>query len=74
MMNKALFEEQWKMFRKQSTGWWSLMADHDLLKVDKAEVKFDKFTTLLQVKYGFTRQQAREEIARVWANFEATGK
>ena len=74
MMNKSIFEEKWKMFRKQSTGWWSLMADHDLLKVDKAEVKSDKFTTLLQVKYGFTRQQAREEIARVWANFEATGK
>ena len=74
MMNKSIFEEKWKMFRKQSTGWWSLMADHDLLKVDKAEVKFDKFTTLLQVKYGFTRQQAREEIARAWANFEATGK
>ena len=74
MMNKSIFEEKWKMFRKQSTGWWSLMADHDLLKVDKAAVKFDKLTTLLQVKYGFTRQEAREEIARAWANFEATGK
>src|SRR5215208_2826657 len=71
MMNKTLFEEKWKQFRAQSTGWWSLMADYDLLKVDKAEVKFDKFVTMLQVKYGYTREKARAEISRVWAEYEA---
>jgi hypothetical protein len=42
--------------------------------VDKAEVKFDKFATMLQVKYGFTRQQAREEINRLWAEHVAKSK
>jgi len=74
MINKALFEEKWKVIRVQSTGWWSLMAEFDLVKVDKAEVKFDKFVTLLQVKYGFTRQKAREEINRVWTEHEAKHK
>ena len=74
MINKALFEEKWKVIRVQSTGWWSLMAEFDLVKVDKAEVKFDKFATLLQVKYGYTRQKAREEINRLWAEYEAQTK
>jgi hypothetical protein len=74
MMNKALFEEKWSVIRGQSTEWWSLMADYDLVKVDKADVKFDKFVTMLQVKYGYTRQQAREEIARLWSEYSAKNK
>jgi hypothetical protein len=74
MMNKIIFEEKWKLIRSQSTRWWSLMADFDLAKVDKAEVKFDKFVTMLQVKYGYTRQKAREEIAKRWAEYEAASK
>lgn len=73
-MNKAMFEEKWKEIRVQSTARWGLMADFDLNKVDKAEVKFDKFVTMLQVKYGYTRQQAREEVGKFWAEYEAKNK
>jgi hypothetical protein len=74
MMNKAIFEDKWKLIRSQSTGWWSLMAEYDLAKVDKAEVKFDKFVTMLQVKYGTTRQKARDEIGKLWAEYELKNK
>jgi hypothetical protein len=74
IMNKTIFEENWKQFRAQATGWWSLMAEYDLNKVDKAEVKFDKFVTMLQVKYGYSREKAREEIGRHWAEYEAKAK
>ncbi len=74
MINKAIFDEKWKVIRGQSTGWWSLMAEYDLVKVDKADVKFDKFVTMLQGKYGYTRQKAREEINRVWTEYEAKNK
>ncbi len=74
MINKALFEEKWKVIRSQSPNWWSLMAEFDLVKVDKADVKFDKFVTMLQVKYGYTRQKAREEINRVWTEYETKHK
>lgn len=74
MMNKAMFEDKWKLIRSQSTGWWGLMAEYDLNKVDKAEVKFDKFVTMLQVKYGYTRQKARDEINRLWAEYESKNK
>lgn len=74
MINKAIFEENWKLIRDRSTARWSLMADFDLHKVDKAEVKFDKFVTMLQVKSGFTRQQARDEINKFWAEYNAGNK
>ncbi len=74
MMNKTIFEEKWKLIRSLSTGWWSLMAEYDLEKVDKAEVKFDKYVTMLQVKYGYTRQKAREEVGKRWAEYEAQSK
>lgn len=67
MINKTMFEENWKLIRSQSTQRWSLMAEYDLTKVDKADVKFDKFFTMLRVKYGYTPEKAREEIGRFWA-------
>jgi hypothetical protein len=70
MMNKTIFEEKWKTIRGLSTARWSLMADFDLKKVDKADDKYDKFVTMLQVKYGYTRQQAREEISKFWTKYE----
>jgi len=74
MINKAIFEENWKVIRAQSTGRWSLMAEFDLSKVDKADVKFDKFVTMLRVKYGYSQEKAREEVGRFWAECEAKSK
>ncbi|HLO32529.1 MAG TPA: hypothetical protein VK249_25505 [Anaerolineales bacterium] len=74
IMNKTVFEENWKLIRAQSTERWSLMADYDLTKVDKAQVKFDKFLTMLRVKYGYSPEQAREEIGRFWAECVARNK
>lgn len=74
MINKTIFEENWKSIRPQVTERWSLIADFDLNKVDKAEVKFDKFVTMLRVKYGYTPEKAREEISRFWAEQEAINK
>ncbi|MBL8050996.1 MAG: hypothetical protein JNM46_07215 [Anaerolineales bacterium] len=70
-MNRALFEENWTLIRTQITAKWSLIVEYDLLKLDKAEVKYDKFATMLQVKYGYTRPQAKEEIAKLWAEYES---
>jgi hypothetical protein len=74
MMNKTIFEENWGVIRGQLNGKWSLMVEYDLNKVDKADVKFDKFVTMLQVKYGYTRPQAREEIGKLWAEYESKNK
>jgi len=73
-INKAMFEENWKAIRGETTARWSLMADFDLVKVDKADDKYDRFVTMLQVKYGLTRQQAREEVQKFWVEYEAKSK
>ena len=69
-MNKNLFESKWKQIRSQTTAWWTLMSEYDLIKVDKADVKLDKYVTMLQVKYGYTRQQAKIEIGKRVAGLE----
>ena len=70
-MNKKLFESKWKQIRSHTNAWWTLMSEYDLNKVDKADVKFDKYVTMLQVKYGYTREQAKTEIDKRVAEFEA---
>lgn len=73
-MNKDLFEGKWKQIRSQTSAWWSLMSNDDLVKVDKAEVKFDKYVTMLRVKYGYTREDARKEIGNRVAEYETEQK
>lgn len=59
-----MFDSKWQQIRSQSNGWWSLIVDSDLDKVEKWPVMRDKYVMILQVKYGYTRDQAREEIDR----------
>ena len=70
-MKKEDFEGKWEQIRAQSSTWWSLFSEDDLVKVDKAPVKRDKYVVMLQVKYGYTRDHAREEIGRRLAEYEA---
>lgn len=68
-VQKSKFDQKWKIIRGQTAEWFSLLGEHDLKKIDKAADKQDKFLTMLQVKYGYTRQQATEEVNRRWAAF-----
>ena len=68
-VQKSKFDQKWKLIRGRSMEWFTLLGEHDLKKVDKADDKQDKFVTILQVKYGFTRQQAVEEINKRWMAF-----
>lgn len=74
MITKTIFNENWTLIRSRSAERWSLMADYDLNKVDKSEAKFDKFVSMLRVKYGYTPEKAREELARFWAEYIAKSK
>jgi uncharacterized protein YjbJ (UPF0337 family) len=58
-MNKNIFEGKWKQMRGQAKVWWGKLTDDDLEKVGG---KFDKLIGVLQEKYGYTQQQAEEEI------------
>lgn len=69
-MNKTIFAGKWKEIRGKSKEWWSLINDLDLSRVDKATEKLDKYIVLLQVKYGYTKQYAREEINKHIVKYE----
>ncbi len=60
-MNKNILEGNWKQMRGQAKMWWGKLTDDDLQKVDG---KFDQLAGVLQEKYGYTLQQAEEEIKK----------
>ena len=57
-MNNDVFEGKWKQIRGQAKVWWGKLTDDDLEEVGG---HFDKLIGMLQVKYGYTRQQAEQE-------------
>jgi len=69
-MDKNEFEGKWQQIRSQSKLWWSLIRDSDLNKVDQADIKFFEYVTILQLKYAFDRQTAKDEIDRHLAAYE----
>jgi hypothetical protein len=63
-MDKNEFESRWEIIKDQSKVWWSLITDADLKKVEKADIKFFEYVTILQLKYGYNRQVAKDEVAK----------
>jgi len=70
-MDKNEFEGKWKIIRDQSKVWWSLITDADLDRVEKADIKFFEYVTILQLKYGLDRQFAKDEVDKRVAEFES---
>jgi uncharacterized protein YjbJ (UPF0337 family) len=70
-MNNDILEGKWKQIRGETKAWWGKLTDNDL---DRAAGKFDILAGLLQEKYGYTRQQAAEEIDKRVTEFEANLK
>jgi hypothetical protein len=65
------FEGKWKLIRGQSKVWWSRITDADLVAVEKAGIKYFKYVTLVQLKYGFDRQVVKDAIDKHVAEYEA---
>ena len=66
-MNKDVFEGKWKQIRGEAKVWWGKLTDDDL---DKVGGQFDVFAGLLQQKYGYSREQAEEEIEKQMNEYE----
>ncbi len=58
-MNEDILKSQWKQLRGQIKQWWSVLTDDDL---DKINGRRDQLAAKLQQKYGFTKEQAMNEI------------
>jgi uncharacterized protein YjbJ (UPF0337 family) len=66
-MNKHILEGKWKQVRGEAKAWWGKLTDNDL---DRVAGKFEVLVGLLQEKYGYTREQAADEIDRRVTDFE----
>ena len=66
-MNKDILEGKWKQIRGEAKAWWAKLTDDDL---DRIAGKFEVLVGLLQEKYGYSREQAADEIDRRVTNFE----
>lgn len=60
-MNRDVFAGRWKQMKGQAKEWWGQLTDDEL---DQVEGNAEKLAGMLQAKYGWTRQQAEEEIDR----------
>ena len=67
-MNKHILEGKWKQLRGESKAWWGKLTDNDL---DRVAGKFEVLVGLLQEKYGYTREQAANEIDQRVTDYEA---
>ena len=67
-MNKDVFEGKWKQIRGEAKAWWGKLTDDDL---DRAAGKFEVLSGIIQEKYGYTREQAADEIDKRVTDYEA---
>lgn len=66
-MNNDILKGKWKQLKGEAKAWWGKLTDNDL---DRVEGKFDVLVGLLQEKYGYTRQEATNEIDRHVTDYE----
>lgn len=57
----------WNQLRDPIKTWWSKLTDADL---DSINGKYDILVSVLQKKYGYTSQQAKEQVDQRLAEFE----
>jgi uncharacterized protein YjbJ (UPF0337 family) len=70
-MNKDILQGQWKQIRGQARTWWGKLTDSDL---ERVAGKFEILVGLLQERYGYTREQAANEVEKRVSAYEAALK
>jgi uncharacterized protein YjbJ (UPF0337 family) len=66
-MNKDIMEGKWKQMRGEAKAWWGKLTDDDL---ERAAGKYEVLAGIIQEKYGYTREQAANEIDKRVTEFE----
>ena len=66
-MNHNIFAEQWKQMRGRLKSWWGRLTDDDF---ESIEGQKNKLIGPVEEKYGYTRDQAREEVDRRFNEYD----
>ena len=60
-MNQDILAGKWKQMRGELKTWWGTLTDDDVERIGGQK---DKLIGLIQERYGYTREQAEQEIER----------
>ena len=60
-MNQDILAGKWKQMRGELRTWWGKLTDDDFERIGGQK---DKLIGLLQERYGYTREQAEQEVER----------
>jgi uncharacterized protein YjbJ (UPF0337 family) len=60
-MNQDILAGKWKQMRGEFKTWWGKLTDDDF---DRIGGQKDKLIGLIQERYGYTREQAEQEVER----------
>lgn len=66
-MNEDVFAGQWRELRGTLKSWWGNLSDDDF---DWVAGEKDRLIGVLQQKYGWTRDQAQEEVSRRFSEYD----
>jgi uncharacterized protein YjbJ (UPF0337 family) len=60
-MNQDILSGKWKQMRGELKTWWGKLTDDDFERIGGQK---DKLVGLIQERYGYTREQAEQEVER----------
>jgi uncharacterized protein YjbJ (UPF0337 family) len=66
-MNEDILKGKWKQIRGKSKEWWGQLTDDDLDVIDGNR---DQLIGKLQERYGYTKDQAAQEVNRRLKEFD----
>ena len=67
MTNQDVLAGKWKQVRGKVKQWWGKLTDDDLERISgRADILVGK----VQERYGYTREQAEQEVARFMEQFK----
>lgn len=70
-MNMDQIKGQWLQMKGAAKSQWGKLTDDELTQV---EGDADKLAGLVQERYGYARERAREEVDRFFADSNISGK
>jgi hypothetical protein len=63
-MTIAVVELRWFQFRQKILDWWNEQRNDQLTKADRAR---DRSISILQKRYGYTREKAASDLDRYYS-------
>ena len=68
-MNEDVVKAHWNQFRGQAKIWWGKLTDNDL---DQINGERERLIGKLQERYGYTREQAIDDVNKRLKQLEKT--